>query len=119
MKRAITILVVILLVLATAGLTFVGTVHWMQAKTQAEIQADPVTYKLESIAGLMDEFFIEEYDPDVLMTAAADGAAAAMVEATGDRWSYYISAEQMADYEEQLHNSYVGIGVTIQQCEQG
>lgn len=119
MKRAITILVVILLVLATAGLTFVATVHWMQSKTQTEIQTDPVTYKLESIAGLMDEFFIEEYDVDALMTAAADGAAAAMVEATGDRWSYYISAEQMADYEEQLHNSYVGIGVTIQQCEEG
>jgi len=119
LKRAITILVVILLVLITAGLTFIGTVHWIQAKNQAEIQTDPVTYKLESIAGLMDEYFIESYDADVLMTAAADGAAAAMVEATGDRWSYYISAEQMADYEEQLHNSYVGIGVTIQQCEEG
>ena len=72
MKRAITILVVILLVLATAGLTFVATVHWMQSKTQTEIQTDPVTYKLVSIAGLMDDFFIEEYDADALMTAAAE-----------------------------------------------
>ena len=33
--------------------------------------------------------------------------------ATGDRWSYYISADELAAYQEQNANAYVGIGVTI------
>ena len=119
MKRAISVFLVLLLVLATAGLTFLGTVRWMEEKLETQIQTDPVTYKLKSLGNLIEQYFIDEYDAEALVQAAADGAAAYMVEATGDRWSYYISADEMAAYEEQLHNSYVGIGVTIQTCEQG
>ena len=36
-----------------------------------------------------------------------------MVEATGDRWSYYLTAEEKSSYDEQMQNAYVGIGVTI------
>ena len=36
-----------------------------------------------------------------------------MVEATGDRWSYYLTAEEKSTYDEQMQNAYVGIGVTI------
>lgn len=39
--------------------------------------------------------------------------ASAMVEATGDRWSYYLTAEEKSSYDEQMQNAYVGIGVTI------
>ena len=42
-----------------------------------------------------------------------------MVEATGDRWSYYISADDYASYLEQMANAYVGVGITIQQQEEG
>lgn len=36
-----------------------------------------------------------------------------MVTATGDRWSYYLSAADYQTYEESMNNAYVGIGVTI------
>ena len=72
-----------------------------------------------SIEGMLEHYFIDDYDPDVLERAAADGAAAAMIEATGDRWSYYISEDDMQSYEEQMNNIYVGIGVTIQSVETG
>ena len=42
-----------------------------------------------------------------------DAAAAAMVAATGDRWSYYISAADLAAYEEAMANEYVGVGMTV------
>jgi carboxyl-terminal processing protease len=42
-----------------------------------------------------------------------------MVNALGDRWSYYIPADQYAAYQEQKDNAYVGIGVTIAQLEDG
>jgi carboxyl-terminal processing protease len=42
-----------------------------------------------------------------------------MISALGDRWSYYIPADEYAAYMEQMNNAYVGIGVTIQQREDG
>ena len=47
------------------------------------------------------------------MDKARDAAAAAMVDAIGDRWSYYIPAEEYASFQENKNNAYVGIGITI------
>ena len=71
--------------------------------------------KLEELEALIEEKFIGEADPEKL----ADAAAAAMVKATGDRWSYYIPAEEYASYREQSENAYVGVGMTIQATEDG
>ena len=119
MKRGTMIAVAVLLVLVTAGGTFLGTVHWMQSQYETQMNTDPVQFKLESLGSLIETYFIDEYDETTLMQEAADGAAAAMVAATGDRWSYYISAKDMQDYTEQMNNAYVGIGVTIQAVETG
>ncbi len=70
--------------------------------------------KLEQLQALIERCFIGEVD----QTAMEDAAANAMVEALGDRWSYYISAEDYAVYLEQMNNAYVGIGVTIQVREE-
>lgn len=69
--------------------------------------------KLDQLEGLIDSRFIGEADP----TALEDAAAAAMVKATGDRWSYYIPADEYAAYEERTANAYVGIGITIMRAE--
>lgn len=116
MKRATLVILIVLLVLVTAGATFAGTVHWME--TQYE-HAVPVLSKLQEVSDLIDRYYIGETDPEAMITAAADGAAAGLVEATGDRWSYYLSAEESAAYMEQLYNTYVGIGVTIREAEDG
>jgi len=71
--------------------------------------------KLEQLSQLIQDRFIEEAD----VTAMEDAAAAAMVEALDDRWSYYMSAQEYAAYLEQMSNSYVGIGVTVTQAEDG
>lgn len=65
--------------------------------------------KLEQLEMLLDERFIGEADIAQIENAAAD----AMVNALGDRWSYYMSAEEYTAYLEQMNNAYVGIGVTI------
>lgn len=56
---------------------------------------------------------------DVDTAAMEDAAAEAMVNALGDRWSYYISADEYAAYENRKTNTYVGIGVTILAREDG
>ena len=65
--------------------------------------------KLEQLEALLLECFIGEAD----QTAIEDAAAEAMVDALGDRWSYYISADDYASYQDSKNNSYVGIGITI------
>ena len=70
-------------------------------------------YKLEELQNLIEAQYIGEADA----TLMGDAAAAAMVAATGDPWGYYISAADYQDHVDQMNNSYVGIGVTIQVTE--
>ena len=65
--------------------------------------------KLIQLEKLILECFVGDADRGAMEDAAAD----AMVNATGDRWSYYIPASQYEAYMEQMQNAYVGIGVTI------
>ena len=71
--------------------------------------------KLDQLEALIADKFIEDADSEKL----ADAAAAAMVKATGDRWSYYIPASEYEAYIEQSENAYVGVGMTIQAEEDG
>ena len=73
------------------------------------------TDKLNAIRDLIQEKFIGEKNMDKLDDAAAE----AMVNALGDRWSYYLSAQEYLLYQDQSKNSYVGIGVTISVREDG
>lgn len=67
----------------------------------------------------LEELILEKFIGDADRIAMEDAAAEAMLGALGDRWSYYISAEDFTAYMEQMNNAYVGIGVTIQVVEQG
>ena len=97
---------IVLLALAFAVAILGSSIVTIQL-TQRE--QTPVEAKTAEIGAYLDTFFIDDYDEDKL----ADAAAAAMVEATGDRWSYYLTAEEKSSYDEQMQNAYVGIGVTI------
>ena len=66
--------------------------------------------KLDEVRDLIEAQYIGEADPAVL----EDTAAAAMVAAIGDQWSYYIPAADYADYLDSMRNTYVGVGITIQ-----
>lgn len=70
--------------------------------------------KLDQLEALILERFIGEADS----TAMEDAAADAMVNALGDRWSYYMSASEYDAYLDRVNNSYVGIGVTIREQEE-
>lgn len=71
----------------------------------------PGTSKLEELQKLLETYYIDI--DKVEMTKVEDAAANAMVEALGDRWSYYVTKEEYAQLMEQNANSYVGIGITI------
>ena len=69
--------------------------------------------KLYELQALIDKYYIGDADAQALY----DGAAAGMVEGTGDRWSFYMSADEYEAYRRTTANAYVGIGITIQATE--
>ncbi len=93
-----------LVTMLTTVLTSLGTL------TIADYKMGLKPSKLEQLEMLIQEKYIGEVDKDTLLDAAAD----AMVNATGDRWSYYIPADKYASYQERRDNAYVGVGISIQ-----
>ncbi len=109
----------------TAVVVFVSTVLGCMAgfrvREQRNAQSNPsddaqtpaYLSKIEELVSLLDEKYVDGLDMKQLDDALSNAAVAA----TGDRWSYYISAEDFASYLESNANAYVGIGVTIQKPE--
>ena len=105
MRKFLRIMGYVLVALASSGLTL--GILAMAGRLE--------TSKLDQVQNMIEERFIGEADP----TALEDAAAAAMVAATGDRWSGYIPAAEYQDYLDRMKNSYVGVGMTIRALEEG
>lgn len=71
--------------------------------------------KLQQLYMLIDDRYVGQYEQQDLF----DYAAAGMVAGTGDRWSYYVSAKDMASFNAEKDNAYVGVGITISPREDG
>lgn len=112
MKKVMKLLSVLVLMLLTAVVTFSVTYRELggMAAAQSVFDRSVTGNKVEEINAYLEHYFIDEYDESMLADAAAD----AMIAATGDKWSYYIPAEEFQQYQETMNNAYVGIGVTIQ-----
>lgn len=65
--------------------------------------------KLMELETVIESRFIGDIDKK----KAEDAAAEALVDALGDRWSYYMTAEEYLTQQENSNNAYVGIGITI------
>ena len=75
------------------------------------------TNKVTQLETLIKTFHVDREDIDY--TALEDAAAAAMMDALPDGWSYYVSAQQYEDYANDRKNSFVGVGITIQANDAG
>lgn len=104
LKKLLRVLSYILVAVLSSALTIFLLIRYTDADN-----------KLLVLEELIDYAFVEEVDFEALEDAAAD----AMVQATGDRWSYYIPASYMDTFTENETNSYVGVGITISAQEEG
>ena len=113
MKKGWKIVLAILCAFVIAAGSFIAAVQYLNTRYAAALSAreedSPVQAKAAEVQEIIETYFIDDYDEDTL----ADGAAAGMVDATGDEWSYYLSADEVAAYEESMANAYVGVGITI------
>lgn len=99
MKKKVLIVLSYVLV---AALACGATLFFVSASTDYNKLDDLENLILTSFAGDADKTKIE------------DAAADAMVNAMGDRWSYYVPAAELPSFLENSENAYVGIGVTVQ-----
>jgi carboxyl-terminal processing protease len=90
----------------TAMVAVLLTLFSLQPAIQPIPQGDS---KLSQLIALIDQRYVDDVD----LSKLEDVGAEAIIGALGDRWSYYISAEDMAAYNEQKNNTYVGIGITV------
>ncbi|MBR2782376.1 MAG: S41 family peptidase [Oscillospiraceae bacterium] len=123
MKKSHFWLTAILLALVCSGITFVLMYAHYNGNPANAVQegAEGQNYdnshmginasalKALEVQQMIDTYFIDEYDEKTMTDAIAD----AMITSTGDRWSYYISADEFSSYMENMSNSYVGIGVVV------
>lgn len=97
-KRVLIVLSYVLVAALACG----ATLFFVSASTDYNKLEDLENLILTSFAGDADKTKIE------------DAAADAMVNAMGDRWSYYIPAAELPSFLDNSENAYVGIGVTVQ-----
>lgn len=113
MKKGWKIVLAILCAFVIAAGSFIAAVQYLNTRYAAALSAreedSPVQAKAAEVQKIIGTYFIDDYDEDTL----ADGAASGMVDATGDEWSYYLSADEVSAYEESMANAYVGVGITI------
>lgn len=82
-------------------------------------------YRFGGREGLRDAFRFAEARRTILThfvgetngETLTDGALYGMAEATEDRWSYYMTQEEYAQYLQYISNQYTGIGITVSSAE--
>ena len=120
MKKSIAILLIIAAFLAGIAVDMGARGFAVMTAPSGSVLANavpesPAMKKAREVYEVLQTCYIGEVDEDVM----CDTIPAAMVYATGDRWSYYISAEELETHMEQINNRYVGIGVTVEMSEEG
>ena len=70
--------------------------------------------KLGAVENIISGAYIGDADWDAVEEKAADG----MIDALGDRWSYYMTPSEYADYKLYSANTTNGIGVTVRKNEE-
>ena len=96
--------------LLTLILTLTGVFLWQNVFTQRGAAGYSTEDKLAEAADIIRENYIGEYDEDEL----ADWAIDAMIASLNDRWSFYMTAEEVTAYQMSSRNSYGGIGIVVQ-----
>ncbi len=100
--KKVSLFTAVLMMICAAGLSFIAFALFLAP-------SGTTARKTAMIEKWIEGYYIDEYDEQAL----ADAAAAAMLRATGDPWSYYIPASQMQNYLEDSENKMVGVGIHI------
>ena len=100
-------IVLILLILLTGGTYFLTSNRLVKA-VGGESEYNEAMRYIE-IKDIVDEKFIDQVD----RKAMGDSASAAMVSSLGDKWSYFMTADEYKTYQLYSSDEYSDIGMSI------
>ena len=72
-----------------------------------ENPTDEVSANLKKLKGVIDKYYLGEYDENKLNEWAAKGYVAGL----GDEYSEYITPDEYEDFSQDIYGSFVGIGI--------
>lgn len=108
---------VLMLIIVTAFLTFLATSIGLYqyfvnneenyVVVESSENNSKVVKELEKIMEVVDELYLGEIDEEKLVEGTIQG----YIYGLGDKYTEYISKEDMEDYTNQLMGNYVGIGI--------
>lgn len=108
-KLSTTIALILLAIVTTVNVTLIVS-YDMLNKKQGEYQTmQQELSKIYEVMSVVDELYVGEVDSE----GALDGASAGYVAGMGDRWSYYLSAEEYQEYLQDASANLVGIGISV------
>lgn len=90
-------------------MTLCGILLFRLSERSAVPAGDPTKAKLSEAVQVLRDYYVGELDEAHM----ADAAVAAMVASLNDRWSYYLSAEELTDYLDSMNNQYGGLGIVV------
>lgn len=107
------LMLMFLTAVATFNITFFISAEYYNMRLSNLQELEGRYKKLKEVADYVEAYFVGDYDEQALI----DGAVAGYIDALGDRWSGYYSAEQTRALMEEDENSYVGVGISISYAE--
>ena len=92
----------------------VGTISYFVSERNSRAFLDEYYQDKKTISSIatakdyVDEYYVEEYDSQVVM----DSSLVAMIDALGDNWSHYLTAQEYAVYKKGNDAKAVGVGIS-------
>lgn len=86
-----------------------NTISMPLKESSGERSISEILYSLSNVYALLDRYYLYDIDNEEM----AENLISAMIASLGDKYSYYVKAEDMSDYEEQYTGEYVGIGTYV------
>ena len=97
------------------GFHFPGNIGTIQSGNSQELSGDfeKIEEKLLNIQSVLDQYYLEdsEIDPDAL----AEGIYKGYVDALGEKYTYYYTAEEYDSLKQDMSGTYSGIGALLTQ----
>jgi len=105
------IMTTVALMLLTAAITYCITLYASEREYNAKLanlsEREAEYAKIAEVRGYIDKYFVEDYEEKDI----TDGALYGMVAMLGDRWSYYLPAEEFSAVVNSTSGKIVGIGI--------
>ena len=114
-KGTLVIVAIISVVITLIISILLGSLLLNRLLSQKQMEEYSVQEKMEEARTYIDRYFVGEIEEEEIENSIMSG----LIDGLHDQWSYYMSAEEFQTYQENMSNSYVGIGVTAQQSETG